>query len=106
MTCTAEARPEASLEIFRNETGELVWNGTTYTIPTVNTCDVVGYYKCVAKNNLGEKFAFLHLPLKGKISFSLLGKIFNILVFKISMRLQHILYFIKCVIFMKDSDCI
>ena len=69
MTCTADARPEASFQIFRNETGKLVWNGATYTIPTVNT-NHVGYYKCVAKNNLGENFAFVYLPLKGgKISF-------------------------------------
>ena len=68
MTCTAEALPEASFQIFRNETGELVWNGATYIISTVNTSHV-GNYKCVAKNNLGEKSVFLHLPVKGKISF-------------------------------------
>ena len=68
MTCTADARPQASFQIFCNETGELVWNGATYTIPAVNSSHV-GYYKCVAKNNLGEKFAFVHLPLKGKFSF-------------------------------------
>ena len=68
MTCKAEARPEASFQIFRNETGELVWNGATYIIPTVNSSHV-GYYKCVAKNSLSEKFAFVDLLLKGKIRF-------------------------------------
>ena len=69
MACTAEARPEASFQIFCEETGELVWNGAMYTISNVNTSHV-GYYKCVAKNNLGEKNALLYLPLKGKITFS------------------------------------
>ena len=70
MTCTAEARPQASFQIFCNETGELVWNGATYIISTENTSHV-GYYKCVAKNKLGEKFAFVHLPLRGEIRYSM-----------------------------------
>ena len=78
MTCTAEGRPEPSYQIFRNETGQLVENGATYTIAAVNMSDV-GYYKCVVENILGKKSVFLYLPLKGKI-LSSGDKIFNILV--------------------------
>ena len=68
MTCTAEARPEASFQIFRNETGELVWNGATYTIEGVNKSHV-GYYKCVAENDLGKATSDLeYLAIEGKIS--------------------------------------
>lgn len=68
MKCKADAHPEASFEIIRNETGEPVKNEATYTIVRVNKSDV-GYYKCVATNLLRSKPSrVLYLALEGKIS--------------------------------------
>lgn len=69
MSCTADARPEPSFEIFRNET-EPVSNGETYIIKKVNKSHV-GNYTCVAENDLGSMPSDpVYLRLEGKISNS------------------------------------
>ena len=70
IACTAEAQPEPSFKIFLNET-ILVVSNKAYTIPEVNSSHV-GFYKCSAKNILGNLSLMdaIYLPLTGKTNIS------------------------------------
>ena len=70
ITCTAEAQPGPSFKIFLNGT-TTVKNDTVYIIPEVNS-SLVGFYKCVAKNMLGNAFSdAIYLSLTGKTKYPL-----------------------------------
>ena len=70
ITFTAETQPEPSFKIFLNET-ILVVSNKTYTIPEVNSSHV-GFYKCSAKNILGNLSLMdaIYLSLTGKTNIS------------------------------------
>ena len=67
MSCTAEARPDPSYEIFFSNETMLVASSKTYTIHKVNIGHV-GNYTCVAKNILDSASSVpVFLSLEGRI---------------------------------------
>jgi hypothetical protein len=69
--CEADAHPPPKFKIFFNET-KLLISQKTYIIPETNNSHI-GYYKCVAKNDLGSSNStsrYLKVVNEGKILFS------------------------------------
>ena len=81
MTCTAEARPEVSFQIFHNETGELVCNAATYTTVYVRWTPIrLDIINTLQRTTLAENLHFFIYASMVRLAFPLLGKNFNILV--------------------------